>query len=324
MAQSRGIELGNFGIESLLDEAPYRDILTSQFDVLLADNTPNWYFTGGGLRPGPDSYNFKQMDRVVGFAEDHQMSIQAHHYVWGEEKWLPEWLKNGNYSPDQLLELIHQHIQTVGSHYKGRIKQWTVVNEAFTRKQHLYNLHDWWADHTGGGYTYIDQSFIWARQADPSAVLILNDFDNEGTNATSNAMYEYVRGALGRGVPIDGIGMQMHIDGSRPPAKDDVIANMKRFSDLGLQIYVTEFDVNMHDVRADTATEDKIQAQIYYDMTRACIESKVCHSFSFLGITDKETWYNYVGFHDGRPLLFDRQYQPKPAFYSLRAALSQN
>jgi endo-1,4-beta-xylanase len=197
------------------------------------------------------------------------------------------------------------------------------VNEAFSRGQHIYGLHDWWADHIGD-QSYIDDAFIWAHQADPSAKLILNDFQDASENSISNAMYVYVKGAKARGVPIDGIGLQMHIDGTNPPTKASVIANMKRFAALGVGVYVTEFDVNMSNVKGTDASRQQKEADIYYQMTRACIESDVCHSFSILGITDKETWYNYLGTTPNAiPLPFDTRYNPKPAFYSFRLALSQ-
>lgn len=323
LAASHGIELGNFAIYTHLHDKPYVDILTSQFNLALIDNTPNWYFTGNtGLRPSPSTYNFKQMDQIVNFAHANHMAIQAHHLVWGDDKWLPSWLKNGNYNKQQLLDIIHSHIATVAGRYSGQIEEWSVVNEAFTRAQHIYGLHDWWADHIGG-QSFIDDSFIWARQADPHAKLLLNDFDNESENSVSDAMYSYIKSAKARNVPIDGIGMQMHIDGTNPPKKDAVIANMRRFAALGVGVYVTEFDVNMNNVPGTAAQKDQKEAAIYYDMVRACIESKVCHSFSILGITDKESWYNYFGMSDPRPLPFDKRYQPKPAFYALRQALSQ-
>ena len=322
LADERGIQLGNFAIANHLDKKPYTTLLTEQFDLALADNTPNWYFTDGGLRPSATEYNFKQMDQVVNFALSNNMDVQAHHYLWGEQKWLPEWLKNGNYTKEQLNELMRDHIMTVGKRYQGKVKEWTVVNEAFTRAQHLYDLRDWWADATGG-QEYIDQAFLWAREADPDSTLILNDFNNESINDTSNAIYEYVKGAKERGIPIDGVGMQMHIDGTHPPTKDEVISNMKRFADLGVKIYVTEFDVNMADVKAEPDDRSEIQANIYYEMLRACIESKVCPSFAYLGIYDGETWYNYIGLKDPQPLMFDKQYQPKPAYWATRSALEQ-
>lgn len=285
LAARHNIKLGNHAIRNHLSDKPYTDILTSEFDFALADNTPNWYFTDGGLRPAQDKYNFKQMDEVVSFAERNGMPIEAHHYVWGESKWLPDWLKNGSYTDEQTLQLMRDHINTVGRRYSGRIAQWTVVNEAFTRGQHMYGLNDWWSDNTGGGYGYIDEAFKTAREADPRSALLLNDFNNESINLTSDAMYDYVKGALERGIPIDGIGMQMHLDGTHPPVKDEVMANMKRFADLGLDIYVTEFDVNMNDVKADPKDKDQMAGAIYYEMMRACIESKVCKQFAFLGIS---------------------------------------
>lgn len=324
LATRHSIQLGNFAIPSRLQESPYESILTSQFDFVLADNQPNWHFTDADLRPSPTTYNFSRVDQVVKFAQDNNMPVQAHHYIWGEEKWLPDWLKNGHYTSQQLLQIMHDHIATVGTHYQGKIAEWSVVNEAFTRNQHIYGLHDWWADHIGDT-SYIDKAFVWAHQADPKSKLILNDFDNESFNPVSDAMYTYIEQAKARGIPIDGIGMQMHIDGTHPPKKEDVVANMQRFAKLGVGVYVTEFDVNMNDVRATNDDKDRIEGGIYYDMMRACIESQVCHSFAILGITDKETWYNYMGTTpNARPLMFDVNYQPKPAFYDFRNALLQN
>ena len=322
LAANHNIELGNFAIPSRLNEPPYDYLLTSQFNLALVDNQPNWHFTDADLRPSPTTFNFSRIDQVVDYATAHHMAIQMHHFIWGDEKWLPDWLKNGGYNKQQLLALIHNHISVVGGRYSGRVEEWSVVNEAFSRAQHLYSLHDWWADHIGD-QSYIDKSFIWARQADPHAKLLLNDFNDEIYSGTSNAMYNYIKAAKQRSVPIDGIGMQMHIDASKRPSKQEVISNMQRFGKLGVSVYVTELDVNMGSVIGSSDYKDKLQAAIYYDMVRACIESKVCPSFSILGITDKETWYNYIGTKNANPLPFNKNYNPKPAYYALYNALAQ-
>jgi endo-1,4-beta-xylanase len=322
LADKHDMQLGNHAILNRLSEKPYRDILVSEHHFVLADNTPNWYFTDGGLRPTRDGFDYSKMDKIISFAEHNHMPVQAHHFLWGEKKWLPDWLTNGNFNKTELMGIIKHHILNVGQHYRGQIREWTVVNEAFSRGQNIYGLHDWWADNTGGK-AYIDKAFHWAHQADPNAKLILNDFQNESINDISNEMYKYIKSAKARGVPIDGIGMQMHIDGTHPPTKDEVVSNMYRFGKLGVDVYITEFDINMNDVQAEGDDKDKIEAAIYFDMMRACIESKVCHSFAILGITDKETWYNYMGLDDPRPLPFDKNYRPKPAYFSLRAALER-
>jgi endo-1,4-beta-xylanase len=286
------------------------------------DGEPNWTFNDGALRPGPKQYDFRRIDKVMAYAREHNKPVQMHHLVWGEEKWLPAWLKDGGYSPDQLMDLIHQHINTVAGHYRGQVREWTVVNEAFTRGQHVYGLRDWWGDRLGN--RYIEQSFIWAHQADPGAKLLLNDFQSESPGPVSDAMYAAVKQMKARGVPIDGIGMQMHIDGTRPPNKEAVKRNMQRFGALGVQVYVTEFDVNMNDAPGNEMQKLQTEAQIYHDMASACIESEVCPSFALLGITDKESWYNDMGLTGAMPLPFDRAYQPKPAWYALRSAFSGN
>ncbi len=317
LAAGKGVELGNYAALKLLDEPAYLDILTSQYAFVSVDGELNWTFNDGAMRPAPDKYDYSNPDKVFAFAQAHNLPVQAHHLVWGEEKWLPAWLKDGNYSKDQLLELIHQHINEVAGHYKGRVREWSVVNEPFTRGQHIFGLKDWWADHVGD-QSYIDQSFIWAHQADPDAKLLLNDFYIEGMNQYSDAAYNYVKGMKARGVPIDGIGMQMHVGGDVAPSKAEVIRSMQRFANLGLEVYVTEFDVNMHFVTGGYKDRMAKEAQIYKDMAGACIESKVCHSFAELGITDKDSWYNELGMDQSQPLPFDRNYNPKPAFYALR------
>ncbi len=322
LAERQGIKIGNFAIPSRLNEGAYYDILTSQFNLALIDNQPNWHFIDADLRPSATTYNYSRIDPVVDFAQSHNMAIQMHHFIWGDEKWLPDWLKNGHYTKPQLLGLIHDHIMNVGKRYSGKVSEWSVVNEAFSRAKRLYGLHDWWADHIGD-QSFIDQAFIWARQADPHAKLILNDFNDEIYSGTSDTMFNYIKAATARGVPIDGIGMQMHIDGSKTTKKSEVIANMRRFGDLGVKVYVTEFDVNMSSVAGTSDYKNRLQANIYYDMVRACIESKVCPSFAILGITDKETWYNYLGVKGAKPLPFDENYKPKPAYYSLYNALSK-
>jgi endo-1,4-beta-xylanase len=323
LARAHDLQIGTFIAYNYVNERPYEEIATSQFEYAIVDGQPNWRFEDGELRPGPKDYDFSRLDRMVKFAEDRNMPIRMQHYVWGEKLWLPNWLKEGNYTKEELLGFIKDHIYTVGGRYKGRIREYTVVNEAFTRHLRDKNLDEWWGDRIG--YEYIDKSFQWAREADPNSILILNDFDNEIENQYSNEMYNYVKGALERGIPIDAIGMQMHLDGSNPPNKEAVKVNMKRFADLGLKIYVTEFDVNMHDLRLSDQQENEIQAKVYKDMLEACIEvgKNICPNFGLLGITDKQSWYKGLGIRDANPLSFDNDYNPKPAFFALRQALEK-
>lgn len=322
LAERNGLQLGNFASLKYLRERPYSEILATEFDYAIIDGEPNWRFEDFTLRPARDKYDFSHLDQVFDFADQNDMPVRYQHLLWGDEKWLPDWLKQGDYSKQELMDIIHDHIMTVGERYKGRVREYTVVNEAFSRKLEIGGNKDWWGERLGTDY--IDKAFIWAKQADPNAVLILNDFGNETIGETSNLMYDYIKDAKSRGVPIDAIGMQMHIDSSNAPSKQQVVDNMMRFyNDLGVETYVTEFDVNMHSFEGNQEARNQRQAEIYSDMLGACLEvgPNVCPNFGFLGLTDRQSWYHGIGIDDAYPLMFDADYNPKPAFYAVRQTL---
>lgn len=320
LASQKNLQLGVHIVVNRLKNKPYRDIALSQFSFVTIDGPAQWLY----LRPSVSTYNYSGIDKVINFAKQNNMPVQIHHLVWGETNYLPSWLTKGNFTPDQLLNILKSDITTTVSHYKGQVQTWTVVNEAFTRSEHIYGLHDWWEDHIGQGTTYIDDSFIWAHQADSNAKLILNDFDNESINNVSNAEYQYVKGALKRGIPIDGIGMQMHIDATNPPNTDSVIANMQRFKALGLPTYVTEFDVNVSKVKGNQALKDSLEAYITSNMVGAVLKSESCVSFDEFGITDKNNLIKNILKTNSHSFLFNNRYQAKPSYYSFRNALIEN
>jgi endo-1,4-beta-xylanase len=261
------------------------------------------------------------MDKVFAFAKENEMPVRVQHLLWGDNKWQPDWLTNGNYTKAQLLEIIHNHIKTVTTRYKGKVREYTVVNEAFSRELETGGNKDWWGQQLGR--EYIDNAFLWARKYDPEAILILNDFGNETVGDISNLMFEYIKDAKKRGIPIDAIGMQMHISGTNTPSRKDVETNMRRFAKLGLKVYVTEFDVNMHDTKGNKKEREKLQAYIYSEMLGACLDvgPDICPNFGYLGLIDRQSWYNDIGLKDANPLMFRDDYTPKPAFYSVREAL---
>jgi endo-1,4-beta-xylanase len=321
LAAEKGLQIGSFASLKYLRERPYREILASQFEYVMADGEPNWLFEGFELRPARERFDFDHLDQVFAFAKQHDMPVRVQHLVWGEEKWLPQWLKQGDYSRQELLVLLEQHIAVVAERYKGKVREYSVVNEAHSRKLEKGGNRDWWGERLGT--EYIDSAFHAARAADPDAVLILNDFGNESMSDITGLIYTYVENALDKGVPIDAIGMQMHIDGATPPSKDEVMKTMRRFAELGLKVYVTEFDVNMHMVHETPVEESRIQAAIYRDMLEACLEvgPNICPNFGFLGLTDRQSWYRGIGIKDANPLLFTNLYHPKPAFFAVQEAL---
>lgn len=326
-ANKRGLEIGTQIVNSMLRYAPYRNTAATEFNLAIIDGELHWNLAAPPFRPDRTHYNFAYADRVVDFARANGMEVQAHHLVWGYDMFLPEWLVKGNFSRDDLLAILHENIQTILKHYQGRVSEYVVVNEAFTPSGYVQNF---WYNNLGPDY--IEMSFRWAREADPNAILIYSDFDAEVIDDKSNRIYEMVKDFKARGVPIDGIGMQMHwlnpaYQTNGIPSKQEVIANMKRFGELGVKIYVTEFDVNLANVQGTQQQRRNYEAQVYKEMVEACLESEVCKSFSMFGFTDAMSWYTIsscpgcFGDPNAEPLVFDKDYKPKPAYFAVRDAL---
>lgn len=323
LGEQKGLQLGSFASLKYLHEPSYSDILSTQFEYAIVDGEPNWKFEDFTLRPTQDSFDFAHFDAVMDFAQKNNMPVRVQHLVWGDEKWLPDWLTKQVHTEDELREILKSHIDTVGARYIGRVREYSVVNEAFSRELKLNGDEDWWGKQMGR--SYIDLAFLEAKKVDPHAVLLLNDYNDEVANDVSNNMYDYIKDAKSRGIPIEAIGMQMHIDGSNPPQKEKVVENMRRFADLGLKIYITEFDVNMHSFNGDKSEREQRQAEIYRDMLGACIEvgPHTCPNFGFLGLIDRQSWYNGIGINDASPLMFNDDYTPKAAFFAVRDELQK-
>jgi endo-1,4-beta-xylanase len=177
-----------------------------------------------------------------------------------------------------------------------------------------------------GGQAFIDQAFMAARQADASALLIYNEFADEGMSDKATAVYNMVKDMKSRGIPIDGIGMQMHIGINTNPTAADVATNMQRFADLGVQIFISEMDVNT----CAPYTLDQ-EAMQYHDIIATCVAQPACAAVTVWGITDKYSWLNpSVNMNSAavcptgtvpEPLMWDANYGKKSAYTSALAAL---
>jgi endo-1,4-beta-xylanase len=328
LAEKRGIQMGAMiGLEGLRS----LNIFTREFNRLVSEN-----FHWALIRPERDVYDFRITDLIVAFANRNGIPVEAHHLVWGAPEHLPDWLKNGKFSKEELRKIMHEHINTLVGRYKGKVKAWSVANEVTTREFWKNSELDFWYKNIGPDY--VELAFRWAKEADPDAVLILNDDHNEGRQTPNNikifeAMYNRVKTLKKKGVPVDAVGMQMHLlspfamDKKHPPKKEDVVANMKRFAELGVDIYVTEFDVNLTEVPGSQNEKWAFQAKVYKDMLQACLEVPACKGFSIFGISDAASWYGLcegcLNLPNAEPLPFDNNYNPKPAYYALRDVLAR-
>jgi endo-1,4-beta-xylanase len=170
-----------------------------------------------------------------------------------------------------------------------------------------------WNDGPG----YLERAFRWAHNADPKALLFYNDYDSETMNAKADAIYRMARDFKSRGVPLDGIGLQMHI-GLKPLALDQMASNMRRLIDLGLQVHITELDVALPlDDGIASGKSLAEQANRYRDVVALCVNLKGCTAVQTWGFTDKYSWIPGFKKGFGAALEFDSQYQPKPAYHAM-------
>src|SRR5208282_5187435 len=175
------------------------------------------------------------------------------------------------------------------------------------------------------GSAYIERCFRWTHEADPQALLFYNEAEAETTNPKSDAIYAMVRDFRQRGVPIDGVGFEMHIAHLHADVAS-IAANINRFTALGVQVHITEMDVALPvDAEGNARAEDlQLQADIYRQIATACVSHPGCTAIQTWGFTDKYSW---IGSHskktEGAALLFDRNYRSKPAYDALRGALEQ-
>jgi endo-1,4-beta-xylanase len=193
---------------------------------------------------------------------------------------------------------------------------WDVVNEPFNDDGSMRNSA--WYDGPGIGFAgkgtkLIEQALVWAHAADPQAKLFVNEFGAETMNGKSNALYAMAKDFVKRGVPLSGIGFQLHVGNSFDSfdALDSLRSNIKRFAALGLEVQFTEVDV-----REDNAgsTNSSTQADTYKSLLSECLRQPACTAFQTWGFTDKHSWIQEVYPGYGWALPFDRNYRKKRAY----------
>ena len=320
-ADGAGMLLGTAMNVVYLSEPAYTDTLAREFNMLEPEDAMKW----AAIRPDEKTFDFTDADRLVAFAEAHHMKVRGHNLAWGTYN--PKWLAEGHFTYEQLRDLLHEHIHRVLAHYRGKVFAWDVVNEAFDENGQLRDSI--WYNRpgiglAGKGTAYIEQAFRGAREADPHALLFYNDAEAESINRKSDAIYSMTRDFKRRGVPLDGIGLQMHIFNLAPDVAS-IAANIERFTNLGVQIHITEMDVALPvggDGKPLHPEDLERQAEVYGEIATVCLKHPGCTAIQTWGFTDKYSWLGWFTHRtQGDGLLFDRQYQPKPAYNALHRAL---
>jgi endo-1,4-beta-xylanase len=310
LAAHTGMRVGTaVDTSALANDAAYRALVASQFDTVTPENVMKWEVT----EPQQGVFDFSQADTLVAFARAHGQQVRGHTLVWHSQ--LPAWVTSRDWTKAELRQVLKQHIQTEAGHFRGKIWAWDVVNEAFNDDGTLRDTL--WLRVLGPGY--IADAFRWAHQADPKAILFYNDFNIEGVNAKSDAVYTLLTRLRRQGVPVQAVGAQGHLD-TQFPVPGDVLQNLRRFAAAGLDSAITEADVRIP-LPVD-ATESAAQSAGYSAMLQGCLLVRRCLSFTVWGFSDKYQWVPGVFPGEGSAALYDENFQPKPAYDQVRRDLA--
>jgi endo-1,4-beta-xylanase len=324
-ADGAGLLVGTAVRPYLFSESEYAKTLAREFNMVEPEDSMKW----PALRPDASTYDFRQGDEVVRFAQAHQMKVRGHCLVWDHDN--PDWLTKNHFTTRQLSRILHDHITRVMKHYAGQVFAWDVINEATDENGKV--RASIWYDQPGIGFSgertaYIEQVFLWARKADPHALLFYNEAEGEGLNRKSDAIYAMMNNFKHREVPIDGVGLQMHmpaIDADIASMAADLSANIARLTALGLQVHITELDVPLPVGPDGSARPIDLarQAEVYRSIVKACLNNPGCTAIQTWGFSDKYSWIGSHSHHTlSAALPFDRAYQPKAAHSAISEELS--
>jgi len=311
---------------------PDYELAASQFNLVVAENECKM---GSIYHMGPDGkpvFDFAAADRLRDFAKKNGQDMRWHTLVWHNQS--PQWIfkdeKGEKVSREVLEERLKNYIFTVGERYSDDICSVDVVNECISDKNFI--LRDGadrsqWFDILGP--EYVDKAFFWAKEAFPKSSLVINDYNLEIVPGKRQGMYDLVKGMKERGVPVDTVGLQMHINIEYPPVSE-IEKTIELYGSLGLNVIVTEMEISMYadkeqnegkfEPRKEYTPELLAKQAERYEEIFECFKKEaragILKDVVLWGITDRMSWKN--GFPvPGRtdaPLLFDGEGKPKPAF----------
>jgi endo-1,4-beta-xylanase len=311
-------------------------LVKKQFNTISPENLLKW----GPVHPQPNKYNFKPADDYVAFGQQNNMFVVGHTLVWHQQT--PDWVfadeEGKPVSREVLLKRMQDHIARVVGRYKGKIHGWDVVNEAINDQDGGLRKTKW-LDIIGEDFVH--KAFAYAHQADPKAELYYNDYSIYRPDKREGVI-RLVKGLQAKGIKVHAIGMQGHY-GLTVPTIDQIEASIVAFSKLGVKVNFTELDIDVlpnpsrrqgADIAETFAVDEKFN--VYTNGLPDSVQQQLTRRYAdlftlfrkhhdkidritFWGVTDGNSWLNNwpIRGRTSYPMLFDRNYQPKPAFQAV-------
>lgn len=302
------------------DNIYFRSLSAHHFNSITCGNDMKM----DALHPSEGSYSWGNADFLIDFAQQHNKRIHGHVLVWHSQ--VPLWMEDYQGTSDQWEALLKDHIKTIVTHYQAEVFSWDVVNEAFEEDGSL--RHTIWRDNIGDDY--IAKCFQWAREAGPGIKLFYNDYGLSFNGPKFWAVQAMIDDFQSRNppIPIDGIGFQMHISDDNPP-----LANIQAVVDTiearGLLVHFSELDVSLNRngyYSELTEAMKQRQKERYYDVFTVyrSLPDELQAGITIWGVGDSDSWIRSFFGRIDWPLLFDDNYDPKPAFWGVVEALQDS
>jgi endo-1,4-beta-xylanase len=313
----------------LLRNVPqYGRTLEVECSSITAENALKWQ----GTHPEKDKYTFDDGDYIVDWAISKGKRAHGHVLLW--HQFPPAWLRNFEGDSATFEALMKDHITTVVKHFKGRIKSWDVVNEAYDNNGLLRdketNPNESWQNGSVWkqklGNDFIARAFEYAHAADPKALLFYNDYAQESKPNKNDGIIKMVLELKKRKVPIHGIGLQMHISLKTP--NEGIEKALKDAANTGLQVHISELDIiantnkeNPFDYTPEIQAKQKEKFRFVVSAYNRIVPEKQRYGITTWNLTDADSWL--LRFHKvpDYPLLFDANYQRKSTWEGFKEGL---
>ncbi|MFI6511900.1 endo-1,4-beta-xylanase [Streptosporangium sp. NPDC050855] len=288
-------------------------LITKHYESVTPGNSLKWDAT----EPAEGEFTFAEGDHLVDWATGNGLRVRGHTLVWHSQT--PAWVFEGA-TKEVLLRRMENHIRAVMGRYKGRIDTWDVVNEVVDENRPDGLRRSPWFEIAG--LDYIRTAFRVAREVDPDATLVINDYNTEFPRKRQ-ALYDLVAKLRAEGVPIDAVGHQLHVNVEQPPASyiEDTI---EKFAGLGVEQQVTELDVSVYTdfvssyetVPAEVLALQGHRYREIFDVFRR--QAEHLSSVTIWGVADDATWLSTFPIARlNPPLPFDDELQAKPAYWGI-------
>jgi len=292
----------------LKTNAKYSDVVKKEFNSITAENAMKF----AAVHASESSFNFTDADNIVSFAQANGQRVHGHVLNWHQS--LPSWVTNFSGDSTAWENLLKTHIQTVVTHFKGKIVSWDVVNELFEDDGQIRNSI--WVQKLGADY--IARCFIYAHEADKDALLFYNDYGQEYSAAKRTSIINLVMALKNRGIPIHGIGLQFHTSYNQSDA--NISAAISTAAATGLKVHISELDVRVNVnkqpafVFTTTLAEQQAAKYKFIVKTYKAIPASQQYGITTWNVGDADSWIPAWQNAPDFPLPFDGNYFRKPAY----------